>query len=280
MTQESEQNAAFEACAEAAASPLSNSEEKPAAAQCVPPGSSLDRLAKMPLDKLKRTYRTARDLWIVMAFFVAMAVFVCPVSGGPGWFILFVAMMVKNPKNLILLPIYLAAAVSLIGLLPTFCSYRFTFAKWVIRIWMVALSVFAVVALVYAVSGWFFEVEDGRIVFLSPSWIIWKGLYESGHLLFFSLGLFGLIFALRAFVITFNPDLFGPARFTGYQIKYAWKKRNAGLELDDNIPSAYRPGEPGSRQKLITGIAAFGLVYLPLFVWWFISAFMKGRLFF
>ena len=279
MTPESKQNNTSEPFAGAAASSLPGSKEDPAAAQYAP-GSAQDRLAEMPLDKLKKTYRDARDLWIVMAFFAAVAVSVYPVSGGFGASILFVAMLVKNPKNFILLPFYLTAAISLVCLLPTFCSYRFTFAKWVIRIWMVALSVFAAIALVYAVSGWFFEVEDGRIVFSDLSWIIWKGLSRGGHMLFFSLGLFGMIFALRAFVLTFNPDLFGPARFTGYQIKHALEKRNAGLKPDGNIPPACRPGEPGSRQKLVTGIAAFGIVYLPPFIWWFISAFLKGLMFF
>ena len=276
MTHESEQNAASAEAAEADAS-SSPVPEKETPDQYVP-GSAADRLAKMTPDELKKAYRDARDLRDILGGITAMTALFSLTVGGPLAFILLAGVMLKSPNNLILLPFYLTVAVSLICVLLTFWSYRFTFAKWVIRIWMVALSVFSAAALVYTVSVcFFFTAEDGRIMLQEPSLIVWNVLYKSGPILFFSAGLFGLIFALRAFAITFKPYLFGPDRFTDFQIGFAWKKREAGLPLD-SIPSWADPVEPGFKEKLITGVAAFGLVYLPAAAWWFVSSLLKGRL--
>jgi hypothetical protein len=188
--------------------------------------------------------------------------------------------MLKSPNNLILLPFYLTVAVSLICVVLTFWSYRFTFAKWVIRIWMIELSVFAVIAMVHAGSGWFFTVDDDRIMLLEPSQIVWNGLHRSGHILFFSVGLFGLIFASLACATTFNPNLFGPARFTLSQIKFFRQtpRTRDGLDTGPVPPWVNSSVEPGFKEKLITGIAAFGLVYLPPFVWGVVLPLMEGRL--
>ena len=271
MTHESEQNAA----SEVAASPLPSSEEKPAGRYA--PGSAQERLAKLPPDELRKTYRVARDLRDIMRFIMVMTAMFFMSIGAPLSFILLAGVMLRSPNNLILLPFYLTVGITLICVLLMFWSYRFTFAKWVIRIWMVALSVFSAVALIYTVSVCFFTVENGRVMLLEPSQIVWNVLYKSGPILFFSAGLFGLIFALRAFSITFNPNLFGPDRFSDFQIRFAWKKREAGQPLD-SIPPWDDPVEPGFKEKLITGIAAFGLVYLPAAVWWFVSSLLKGRL--
>ena len=276
MTHESEQNAASAEAAEADAS-SSPVPEKETPAQYVP-GSAADRLAKMTPDELKKAYRDARDLRDTLGGITAMTALFFLSVGGPLAFILLAGVMLKSPNNLILLPFYLTVAVSLIFVLFTFWSYRFTFAKWVIRIWMVALSVFSAAALVYTVSVcFFFTAEDGRIMLQEPSLIVWNVLYKSGPFLIFSAGLFGLIFALRAFAITFKPYLFGPDRFTDFQIRFAWKKREAGLPLD-SIPPWADPVEPGFKEKLITGVAAFGLLYLPAAAWWFVSSLLKGRL--
>ena len=140
MTHESEQNAASAEAAEADAS-SSPVPEKETPAQYVP-GSAADRLAKMTPDELKKAYRDARDLRDILGGITAMTALFSLTVGGPLAFILLAGVMLKSPNNLILLPFYLTVAVSLICVLLTFWSYRFTFAKWVIRIWMVALSVF------------------------------------------------------------------------------------------------------------------------------------------
>ena len=271
MTHESEQNASSEAAASSIPVP-----EKKTPAQSAP-GSAAERLAKMPPDELKKAYRDARDLQDILGGITAMTALFFLSVGVPLAFILLAGVMLKSPNNLILLPFYLTVAVSLICVFLTFWSYRFTFAKWVIRIWMFALSVFSAIALIYTVSRCFFTVENGRVMLLEPSQIVWNVLYKSGPILFLSAGLFGLIFALRAFSITFNPNLFGPDRFSDFQIRFAWKKREAGQPLD-SIPPWDDPVEPGFKEKLITGIAAFGLVYLPAAVWWFVSSLLKGRL--
>ena len=136
MTHESEQNASSEAAASSIPVP-----EKKTPAQSAP-GSAAERLAKMPPDELKKAYRDARDLRDILGGITAMTALFSLTVGGPLAFILLAGVMLKSPNNLILLPFYLTVAVSLICVLLTFWSYRFTFAKWVIRIWMVALSVF------------------------------------------------------------------------------------------------------------------------------------------
>ena len=276
MTHESEQNAASAEAAEADAS-SSPVPEKETPAQYAP-GSAADRLAKITPDELKKAYRDARDLRDILGGITAMTVLFSLTFGGPLAFILLAGVMLKSPNNLILLPFYLTVAVSLICVVLTFWSYRFTFAKWVIRIWMFALSVFSAAALFYTVSVcFFFTAEDGRIMLQEPARIVWICFYQTGPILFISAGVFGLIFALRAFAITFNPYLFGPDRFTDFQIRFAWKKREAGL-APDSIPPWADPVEPGFKEKLITGVAAFGLLYLPATAWWFVSSLLKGRL--
>ena len=156
MTPESEQNAASAEVAEAAAS-SSPVPEKETPAQYAP-GSAAERLAKITPDELKKAYRDARDLRDILGGITAMTALFSLTFGGPLAFILLAGVMLKSPNNLILLPFYLTVAVSLICVLFTFWSYRFTFAKWVIRIWMVALSVFSAAALVYTVSVCFFAV--------------------------------------------------------------------------------------------------------------------------
>ena len=278
MTHESEQNAASsEAAASEADASSSPVPEKETPAQYVP-GSAAERLAKITPDELKKAYRDARNLRDILGGITAMTALFSLTFGGPLAFILLAGVMLKSPNNLILLPFYLTVAVSLICVVLTFWSYRFTFAKWVIRIWMFALSVFSAVALVYTVSVcFFFTAEDGRIMLQEPARIVWICFYQTGPILFISAGVFGLIFALRAFAVTFNPCLFGPDRFTDFQIGSAWKKREAGLPLD-SIPPWANPVEPGFKEKLITGVAAFGLLYLPATAWWFVSSLLKGRL--
>ena len=89
--------------------------------------------------------------------------------------------------------------------------------------------------------------------------------------------MFGLIFAPLTCMTTFNPNLFGTGRFTYAQIKYVWEKRKTGQD-PDRIPPPIRFHEPGFNEKLIMGVAAFGLVYLPLFFMWFVVAVNKGWL--
>ena len=274
MTQESEQNAAFEAFAEAAASPLSNLEEKPAAAQYAP-GSAQERLAKMPPDELKKTYRDARFLADMRSFLGMTIFFSFPVAGVQTLNLFFFLIQEKAfPLFTVLLfgPLF---GLSGVCLLVTFFAFQSLFAKQVIRIAAIEAAVFAAVILIHVISGWFYTAPDGGLRFLTPARIIETDMF--GSILYFSLGVFGLIFAPLTCSATFDPNLFGPGRFTYAQIKYVWEKRNAGQEPDRIPPPAFHHA-PGLIEKVIMCIAAFGLVYLPLCSVWFVVALNKGWL--
>ena len=270
MTKESEQNAAFEAFAEAAASPLLNPEAEPGAGR-YEPGSAQDRLAKMPPDELKRTYRDARFLEDMKNFLVMIVVFAFPVAGMLALHLFFFFIQERTFNSFTILLFGGLFCLSFVCLLVTFPAFRSSFAKQVIRIGSIEAAVFAAIILVLVVSDLYIALDSGL---LTPVEIKEK---DNGQFLGFSLGVFGLIFAPLTCMATFDPNLFGPGRFTYAQIKYVWEKREAGLEPDRIPPPAF-PRAPGSIEKMITGGAAFGLVYLPLFFVWFVVAMNKGWL--
>ena len=274
MTHESEQNAAFEAFAEAAASPLSNSEEKPAAGRYAP-GSAQERLAKMPPDELKKTCRDARFLADMRNFLGMTIVFSFPVAGVQTLNLFFFLIQEKSFPLFAVLLFGGLFDLSFVCLLVTFLGFQSSFAKQVIRIAAIEAAVFAAIILVHVISGWFYTAPDGGLRFLTPARIIETDMY--GSILRFSLGVFGLIFAPLTCLATFNPNLFGSGRFTYAQIKSVWEKRNAGQE-PDRIPPPASHRAPGLIEKLITCIAAFGLVSLPLCFVWFVVAVNKGWL--
>lgn len=269
MTQKSEQNASFEASAEAAASPLSNPEAEPAAGRYAP-GSAQDRLAKMPPDELKRTYRDARIL-VNMRNFLGVFIVFAFLSGIPFFFVFFILAEALNPFAVMLFGGLFD--LSFVCLLVTFLAFRSSFAKLVIRVAAIEAAVFAAVILALVVFD-FYTALNGRLRHLTPVEIMER---DNGSILGFSLGVFGLIFAPLTCRATFNPNLFGPGQFSYVQIKYVREKREAGLEPDRIPPPAF-PGDPGFSEKLITGIAAFGLIYLPLFFVWLAVAANKGWL--
>ena len=272
MTQESEQNA--EAFAEAAASPLSSPEAEPAAGR-YEPGSAQDRLAKMPPDELKKACRDARILDNMRKVLGAILVSAFLVTGGIG--LPFFIFIILSESFLDFFSILLFGGLfdlSFVCLLVTFLGFQSSFAKQVIRIGSVEAAVFAAVILVYVLSDLFRTALDGGFRRLTPGEIIEK---DNGHFLGFSLGVFGMIFAPLTCMATFNPNLFGTGRFTCAQIKYVRKKREAGLE-PDRIPPPASFREPDFAERLITGGAAFGLIYLPLFFLWLAVAANKGWL--
>ncbi len=273
MTQEPEQSSSSEASAEAAASSLSDPEKAPAAGRYAP-GSAQDRLAKMPPDELKRTYCDARFLVCMRNFLGMILLFSFPITGVLSLNLTFFLIQEKIFNPFAVLLFVGPFELSFVCLLVTFLAFRSSFAKLVIRIAAVEAALFAAVILVYVVSDLFCTALDGRFRRLTPAEIMEK---DNGQFLVFSLGVFGLIFAPLTCRATFNPNLFGTGRFTYAQIKYVWKKREAGLE-PDRIPPPARFREPGFSEKLITGIAAFGLVYLPLFFVWLVVAANKGWL--
>ena len=271
MTQKSEQNAASEAFAEAAASPLPVREEDKPAAGRYAPGSAQDRLAKMPPDELKRTYRDARFLEDMKNFLVLIVIFTFPVAGMLALHLLFFFIQERTFNSFTILLFGGLFCLFFVCLLVTFPAFRSSFAKQVIRIGSIEAAVFAAVILVLVVSDLYIALDSGL---LTPAEIEEK---DNGQFLGFSLGVFGLIFAPLTCMVTFDPNLFGTGRFTYAQIKYVWKKREAGLE-PDKIPPPARFREPDFSERLITGIAAFGLVYLPLFFVWLVVAVNKGWL--
>ena len=274
MTQKSEQNAAFEAFAEAAASPLSDPKAEPAAAGRYAPGSAQDRLAKMPPEELKRTYRDARfldNMRVLLGAFLALATLA---TGGIGLLSLVFFILADAFHSFSVLLFGGLFDLSFVCLAVTFLAFRSSFAKQVVRIAAVEAAVFAAVILVHVISGWFYIAPDGGLRLLTPARIIET---DNGSILGFSLGVFGVIFAPLTCMATFDPNLFGPRRFTYVQIKYVWEKRNAGLEPDRIPPPAF-PRAPGLIEKLITCGAAFGLVYLPLCFVWLVVAVKKGWL--
>ena len=273
MAHESEQNAAFEAFAEAAASPLPVREEAKPAAGRYAPGSAQDRLAKMPPDELKKAYRDARILVNMRKILGAITVSAFLVTGGIG--LPFFIFIILSESFLDFFSILLFGGLfdlSFVCLLVTFLGFQSSFAKQVIRIGSIETAVFAAVILVYVVSDVYTALDGLRR--LTPGEIIEK---DNGHFLGFSLGVFGLIFAPLTCVATFNPNLFGTGRFTYAQLKYVREKREAGLE-PDKIPPPARFREPDFAERLITGGAAFGLIYLPLFFVWLAVAANKGWL--
>ena len=271
MTHESEQNAAFEAFAEAAASPLPVREEAKPAAGRYAPGSAQERLAKMPPDELKKTYRDARflaNMRVLLGAFLALATLA---TGGIGLLFLVFFILADAFHSFSVLLFGGLFDLSFVCLAVTFLAFRSSFAKQVVRIAAVEAVVFAAVILVLIVSDLYIALDSGL---LTPAEIKEK---DNGQFLGFSLGVFGLIFAPQTCMVTFDPNLFGPGRFTYAQIKYVWKKRETGLEPDRIPPPAF-PRAPGSIEKMITGGAAFGLVYLPLFFVWLVVAVNKGWL--
>ena len=271
MTHESEQNAAFEAFAEAAASPLPVREEAKPAAGRYAPGSAQERLAKMPPDELKKTYRDARflaNMRVLLGAFLALATLA---TGGIGLLSLVFFILADAFHSFSVLLFGGLFDLSFVCLAVTFLAFRSSFAKQVVRIAAVEATVFAAIILVLVVSDLYIALDSGL---LTPAEIKEK---DNGQFLGFSLGVFGLIFAPLTCMATFDPNLFGPGRFTYAQIKYVWEKREAGLEPDRIPPPAF-PRAPGSIEKMITGGAAFGLVYLPLFFVWFVVAMNKGWL--
>ena len=270
MTQESEQNEAF---VEVAASPLPDPDKTPAAGQYTP-GSAQDRLAKMPPDELKRTYRDARFLENMKNFVGVCFVFSFPIAGILTLNLIFFLIQEKSFHPFAVLPLVGPFGLTFVCLTVTFLAFRSSFAKQVIRIGSIEVTVFAAVILVFAVSDWFYTAPDGGLRLLTPARIIET---DNGSILCFSLGVFGLIFAPLTCMTTFDPNLFGTGRFTYAQIRYVWKKREAGLE-PDRIPPPARFREPDFAERLITGGAAFGLIYLPLFFLWLAVAANKGWL--
>jgi hypothetical protein len=274
MAHESEQNAAFEAFAEAAASPLSDPKAEPAAGR-YEPGSAQDRLARMPPDELKKAYRDAQILVNMRKILGAITVSAFLVTGGIG--LPFFIFIILSESFLDFFSILLFGGLfdlSFVCLLVTFLGFQSSFAKQVIRIGSVEAAVFATVILVYVLSDLFRTALDGGFRRLTPGEIIEK---DNGQFLGFSLGVIGLIFAPLTCMTTFNPNLFGTGRFTYAQIKYVREKREAGLE-PDRIPPPARFREPDFAERLITGGAAFGLIYLPLFFLWLAVAANKGWL--
>jgi len=268
MTHESEQNAA----SEVAASPLPSSEEKPA--ERYAPGSAQDRLAKLPPDELKKTYRDARFLADMRKILGAIIVSAFLASMGMLPFLVFI---ILSNSSLGLFSILLFGGLfdlSFVCLLVTFLGFQSSFAKQVIRIGSIEAALFATVILVYVLSDLFCTALDGGFRHLTPVEIIEK---DNGHFLGFSLGVFGLIFAPLTCMATFDPNLFGPGQFTYAQIKYVWEKRKAEQEPDRIPPPAFHR-TPGLIEKVIMCIAAFGLVYLPLCFLWFVVALNKGWL--
>ena len=272
MTQESEQNAAFEAFAEAAASPLSSPKAEPAAGR-YEPGSAQDRLARMPPDELKKAYRDAQILGNMRKILGAITVSAFLVTGGIG--LPFFIFIILSESFLDFFSILLFGGLfdlSFVCLLVTFLGFQSSFAKQVIRIGSIETAVFAAVILVYVVSDVYTALDGLRR--LTPGEIIEK---DNGHFLGFSLGVLGMVFAPLTCMATFNPNLFGTGRFTYAQIKYVREKREAGLE-PDRIPPPASFREPDFAERLITGGAAFGLIYLPLFFVWLAVAANKGWL--
>ena len=274
MTQESEQNAAFEAFPEAAASPLSDPKVEPAAAGRYEPGSAQDRLAKMPPDELKKACRDARSLVNMRKILGAILVSAFLGSMGMLPFLVFIILANSSLGPFSVLLFGGLFDLSFICLLVTFLGFQSSFAKQVIRIGSIEAAVFAAVILVYVLSDLFRTALDGGFRRLTPGEIIER---DKGHFLGFSLGVFGMVFAPLTCKATFNPNLFGTGRFTYAQLKYVREKREAGLE-PDKIPPPARFREPDFAERLITGGAAFGLIYLPLFFLWLVVAMNNGWL--
>ena len=268
MTQESEQNAAFEAFAEAAASSHSDPKAEPDAAGRYEPGSAQDRLVKLPPDELKKAYRDARILGNMRKILGAILVSAFLPSLGMLPFLVFIILAESSLGPFSVLLFGGLFDLSFVCLLVTFLGFQSSFAKQVIRIGSIEAAVFAAVILVYVLSDLFRTALDGGFRRLTPGEIIEK---DNGHFLGFSLGVLGMVFAPLTCVATFNPNLFGTGRFTYAQIKYVREKREAGLE-PDRIPPPARFREPDFAERLITGVAAFGLIYLPLFFLWLVVA--------
>lgn len=271
MTPESEQNNTSEPSAGVATSPLPNPKAEPAAAGRYAPGSAQERLARMPPDELKKAYRDARIL-VNMRYFLGVFIVFAFLSGIPFFFVFFILAEALNLFTAMLFGGLFD--LSFVCLLVTFLGFQSSFAKQVIRVAAIEAAVFAAVILVLVVSDLFRTALDGGFRRLTPGEIIER---DNGHFLCFSLGVFGLIFAPLTCRATFNPNLFGPGQFSYVQIKYVREKREAGLEPDRIPPPAF-PREPAFSEKLITGIAAFGLIYLPLFFLWLVVAANKGWL--
>ena len=272
MTQESEQNAAFEAFAEAAASSHSDPKAEPDAAGRYEPGSAQDRLVKLPPDELKKAYRDARILGNMRKILGAILVSAFLPSLGMLPFLVFIILAESSLGPFSVLLFGGLFDLSFVCLLVTFLGFQSSFAKQVIRIGSVEAAVFAAVILVYVVSDVYTALDGLRR--LTPGEIIER---DNGHFLGFSLGVLGIVFAPLTFKATFNPNLFGTGRFTYVQIKYVREKREAGLE-PDKIPPPASFHEPDFAERLITGGAAFGLIYLPLFFLWLAVATNKGWL--
>ena len=252
-----EQNAASDAFVSAAAAPVQAQEKTSAAGRCAP-GSAQDRLLNMDPAELEKTYRDARTLSVFADG--ALAVMILGIPGYLTVVLFFLIAFVEIfgfPAGPLLYSLSCFPAACII---VTFFAFRFTFAKWVIRIGSIAAGVLSVVILVLSL----YCAADGQLSLLTPRHILQKSL-ESVDPLFLGLaiGVFIPIFSGIFCAKTFNRNLFGPDRFTYAQIRYIRRARQAGREPDRIPPSAK---EPGTLENLITGAAAFGIVYIPSFI--------------
>jgi hypothetical protein len=253
----SEQKAAFDAFVSAAAAPVQVQEKTPAAGRYAP-GSAQDRLLNMDSSELEKTYRDARTLSVFAGGAVAFMILGILVHGMVvlGSLMAFVHFF-GFPAGLPLFGLFWLPAVCII---VTFFAFRFTFAKWVIRLGSIIAGVLSVIILGLSL----YCAADGQLGLLTPRNILRNSL-ESVDPLFLGLaiGVFIPIFSGIFCAKTFNRNLFGPDRFTYAQIRYIRWARQAGREPDRIPPSAK---EPGTLENLITGAAAFGIVYIPSFI--------------
>ena len=265
----SEQNAASDAFVSAAAPPVQAQEKKPAAGRCAP-GSAQDRLLNMDPAELEKTYRDARTLSVFAGGAVAVMILGIPAY----WMVVLGSLMAfvhffGFPAGLPLYGLFWLPAVCII---VTFFAFRFSFAKWVIRIGSIIAGVLSLVVLGIAL----YCAADGQLSQLTPRYILRNSL-ESVDPIFLGLaiGVFLPIFSGIVCAKTFNRNLFGPDRFTYAQIMYIRRARQTGRE-PDRIPPSDR--KPGTLEILITGAAAFGIVYIPSFILLFWLAVDKGWL--
>ena len=256
-THDSEQNVASDAFVSAAAAPVQVQEKKPAAGRYAP-GSAQDRLLNMDPAELEKTYRDARTLSVFVGGAVSVMILGIPVY----WMVVLGSLMVfvhffGFPAGLPLYGLFWLPAVCII---VTFFAFRFTFAKWVIRIGSIIAGVLSVIILGVSL----YCAADGQLGQLTPRHILRNSLNSVDPLfLGLAIGVFIPVFSGIVCAKTFNRNLFGPDRFTYAQIRYIRRARQAGRE-PDRIPPSER--KPGFLEILITGAAAFGIVYIPSFI--------------
>lgn len=256
-THDPEQNAASDAFVSAAAAPVQAQEKTSAAGRCAP-GSAQDRLLNMDPAELEKTYRDARTLSEC-----SNGALICMILGSPVYMAVILGTLIGFVEYFGRLAGFLLFALFWVPagcIIVTFFGFRFTFAKWVIRIGSIITGVLSLVVLGISL----YCAADGPPGLLTP-WHILRNSLESTAPLFFGLavGVFIPIFSGIFCAKTFNRNLFGPDRFTYKQIMYIRWIRKAGREPDRILPSAKKPG---ILEILITGAAAFGIVYIPSFI--------------